>query len=150
MCHFILICYSGLTSENIMIIPLLNLRSTCQLHHRLCRIPLRYLASSPDAGSERPKAVVFDMGGVVIPSPVHYFSTFEKKYNLSKGSIVAAIIAGGDEGCQHTIILLCFQFILRIESHIYNLIVACNTPCLIYIIKLLCEAAVIHAFLQKN
>ena len=91
-----------------MIYQLLSLSSIRQVHRKICRIPLRYLASSFAAGSEKPKAVVFDMGGVVIPSPVAHFQTFEEKYGLPKGSIVAAIIAGGEEGRQVKILFALF------------------------------------------
>ena len=82
-----------------MITQLLRLRNIYKFHQRVCRrIPLRCLASSLASGHGRPKAVVFDMGGVVIPSPVHYFTEFEEQYGLPKGAIVAAIMAGGEKG----------------------------------------------------
>jgi hypothetical protein len=45
-----------------------------------------------------PKAVAFDMGGVVIPSPVQIFTQFEAENGLPKGAIGSAIRAGGDQG----------------------------------------------------
>lgn len=50
--------------------------------------------------SSKPKAVAFDMGGVVIPSPIHAFAQFEVKHGLPKGAIGSAIRAGGDQGKQ--------------------------------------------------
>lgn len=48
--------------------------------------------------SIKPKAVAFDMGGVVLPSPVPLFNQFEDSHGLQRGSIVSAINAGGERG----------------------------------------------------
>ncbi|KAL9981221.1 hypothetical protein ACROYT_G009895 [Oculina patagonica] len=48
--------------------------------------------------SNKPKAVAFDMGGVVVPSPIHLFNQFEDSHGLQRGSIVSAIKAGGERG----------------------------------------------------
>lgn len=48
--------------------------------------------------SFKPKAVAFDMGGVVIPSPFEIFGRFEAQHGLPKGAIGSAIRAGGDQG----------------------------------------------------
>lgn len=57
----------------------------------------------------KPKAVAFDMGGVVIPTPLPLFNQFEDAHGLERGSIVMAIRAGGEKGnksyhCNLTII----------------------------------------------
>ena len=48
--------------------------------------------------STKPKAVAFDMGGVVIPTPLPIFNQFEDSHGLKRGSVVSAIKAGGDRG----------------------------------------------------
>ena len=78
---------------------ILQLRSLRYLHLRcvhLCHS--RYYASHQ---SIKPKAVAFDMGGVVIPTPLPMFNLFEDTHGLQRGSIVSAIKAGGDRGNKH-------------------------------------------------
>lgn len=53
--------------------------------------------------SIKPKAVAFDMGGVVLPSPVPLFHQFEDNHGLQRGFIAAAINAGGERGKMKTI-----------------------------------------------
>jgi hypothetical protein len=53
--------------------------------------------SSGDA-STRPKAVIFDLGGVVVPSPLPVFAQFEKELNLNPGSVVDTIKKTGADG----------------------------------------------------
>lgn len=43
------------------------------------------------------------MGGVVLPSPVPLFHQFEDNHGLQRGSIAAAINAGGERGKMKTI-----------------------------------------------
>lgn len=45
-----------------------------------------------------PKAVIFDLGGVVVPSPQPIFDKFEEKHKLQKGSLVKTIKVKGDQG----------------------------------------------------
>ncbi len=45
-----------------------------------------------------PKAVIFDLGGVVVPSPQPIFDKFEEKHKLKKGSLVNTIKVKGDRG----------------------------------------------------
>ena len=47
---------------------------------------------------ERPKAVIFDIGGVVIPSPFPLISQFESKYRLPNGSVNKTIRHYGEGG----------------------------------------------------
>ena len=44
------------------------------------------------------RAVIFDLGGVVVPSPQPIFDQFEAKHGLEQGSIVATIKAKGENG----------------------------------------------------
>lgn len=75
-------------------IPQLRRLKYLHLHcSRLCNS--RYYASHQ---SIKPKAVAFDMGGVVIPTPLPIFDQFEDTHGLQRGSIVSAIKAGGDKG----------------------------------------------------
>lgn len=60
-------------------------------HHQLCTI-------SRTATASKPRAVIFDLGGVVVPSPQAIFDCFEEKYNLEKGSLVATIKSTGNGG----------------------------------------------------
>ncbi|XP_068681218.1 acyl-CoA dehydrogenase family member 10-like isoform X2 [Montipora foliosa] len=60
-----------------------------------------YLCHSRHYGNHesiKPRAVAFDMGGVLIPSPLPIFNQFEDTHGLKRGAIVSAIEAGGDKG----------------------------------------------------
>ena len=62
-----------------------------------------YNTSSTDSTSSapplvRPKAVIFDLGGVVVPSPQPIFDRFEDEHHLKRGSLVATIKTKGDDG----------------------------------------------------
>lgn len=46
----------------------------------------------------RPKAVIFDLGGVVVPSPYPVFTGFEKQHGLPLGSVVQTIKETGGDG----------------------------------------------------
>lgn len=54
------------------------------------------VSKSPSA--RKTKAVIFDLGGVVVPSPQGIFDKFEEKCNLSPGSLVDTIKATGNGG----------------------------------------------------
>ena len=45
-----------------------------------------------------PKAVIFDLGGVVAPSPYPIFLKFEQVHGLKEGSVLNAIKQSGDNG----------------------------------------------------
>ena len=47
---------------------------------------------------KKPKAVIFDLGGVVVPSPLPIFQRFEAKYGLKEGSLVDTIKLSGEDG----------------------------------------------------
>lgn len=53
---------------------------------------------SRSADVSKPKAVIFDLGGVIVPSPQGIFDQFEEKHGLKKGSLVATIKATGNGG----------------------------------------------------
>ena len=63
-----------------------------QHHQHLCTVV------SKAATASRPKAVIFDLGGVVVPSPQGIFDRFEEKHALDKGSLVATIKSSGTTG----------------------------------------------------
>lgn len=46
----------------------------------------------------RPKAVIFDLGGVVVPSPFPVFTGFEEQHGLHPGSVVKTIKETGADG----------------------------------------------------
>ena len=49
----------------------------------------------------RPRAVVFDVGGVLAASPVPIFTRFEEQQGLEKGSVIKAVErSAGDESRQ--------------------------------------------------
>eukprot|EP00105_Crassostrea_gigas_P020077 XP_011438766.1 PREDICTED: acyl-CoA dehydrogenase family member 10 isoform X1 [Crassostrea gigas] len=48
--------------------------------------------------SKTTKAVIFDLGGVVVPSPLAAFIEYEKKLGLPKGSISRTVVESGDNG----------------------------------------------------
>lgn len=56
----------------------------------------RFLSGSPSTG--KPKAVIFDIGGVVIPSPFPLIQRFERTNGLPIGSINATIRHYGRDG----------------------------------------------------
>lgn len=53
---------------------------------------------SRSAKASKPRAVIFDLGGVVVPSPQAIFDRFEEKHGLESGSLVATIKATGNGG----------------------------------------------------
>lgn len=59
--------------------------------------------------SSRPKAVVFDMGGVVIPSPVPLFKEYEEKHGLNPNEITSLLLNGKGSGMQLYISSLFFR-----------------------------------------
>ena len=44
------------------------------------------------------KAVSFDLGGVVLESPLNVITNFEKTMGLSEGAVTRVILQGGDTG----------------------------------------------------
>jgi len=44
------------------------------------------------------RAVVFDLGGVVMPSPLHVFRAYEQRRGLPDRFLSEVVIAGGDDG----------------------------------------------------
>ena len=44
------------------------------------------------------KAVIFDLGGVILTSPFPVFSHFERQHKLPDGAILSLIKQGGDRG----------------------------------------------------
>ena len=59
----------------------------------------RHGSTSTDTGStNRPRAVIFDVGGVVVPSPFPVFARFEREQGLSAGSVIHTIKETGGEG----------------------------------------------------
>ena len=78
---------------------ILQLRSLRYLHLRCLHLCQSRCYASHQ--SIKPKAVAFDMGGVVIPTPLPMFDLFEDTHGLQRGSIVSAIQAGGDRGKDH-------------------------------------------------
>lgn len=57
-----------------------------------------YSSSAGSCSWPIPKAVIFDLGGVVVPSPQPIFDRFEEKHGLTKGSLVKTIKVKGDRG----------------------------------------------------
>ena len=53
---------------------------------------------SRGANTSKPKAVIFDLGGVVVPSPQAIFDRFEERYKLVTGSLVDTIKGTGNGG----------------------------------------------------
>lgn len=53
---------------------------------------------SRSAKASKPRAVIFDLGGVVVPSPQGIFDRFEEEHGLQSGSLVATIKATGNGG----------------------------------------------------
>ena len=45
-----------------------------------------------------PKAVIFDLGGVVVPSPQPIFDRFEEQHGLKNGSLIHTIKTAGERG----------------------------------------------------
>ena len=59
--------------------------------------PPKYLSVQADT-SPKTRAVIFDLGGVIVPSPQPIFDQFEEKHGLKQGSVVATIKAKGENG----------------------------------------------------
>ncbi len=49
-------------------------------------------------GKTRPKAVIFDMGGVIIPSPLPIFKEFEERHGFFAQEITKLILTGNGSG----------------------------------------------------
>ncbi|XP_022343722.2 acyl-CoA dehydrogenase family member 10-like [Crassostrea virginica] len=66
----------------------------------LCGVPQRVWASAVTAQKrmKTTKAVIFDLGGVVVPSPLAAFQEYEKKLGLPRGSISRTVVESGDRG----------------------------------------------------
>ena len=58
----------------------------------------RRAESSASSTQQPTKAVIFDLGGVVVPSPQPIFDKFEQKHNLEPGSLVKTIKVKGEHG----------------------------------------------------
>lgn len=79
---------------------------------------------SRGAAATKPKAVIFDLGGVVVPSPQSIFDRFEEKHSLGAGSLVATIKATGNGGAfakmergEYTVEQFCVPFRSEYLSH---------------------------------
>jgi len=55
-------------------------------------------AAKQSDGKPRTKAVIFDMGGVIIPSPMKFFFDFEHSLGLSHGTLLKAVSTTGPNG----------------------------------------------------
>ncbi len=51
-----------------------------------------------DRGRPGIAAVVFDLGGVVMDSPLHAIARYERDHGLTPNAINRAIVAAGDDG----------------------------------------------------
>ena len=63
-----------------------------------CKSKTLCTVSIAATASKKPKAVIFDLGGVVVPSPQAIFDRFEEEHGLELGSLVATIKATGNGG----------------------------------------------------
>mmetsp|Transcript_6598 Transcript_6598/g.15444 ORF Transcript_6598/g.15444 Transcript_6598/m.15444 type:complete len:622 (-) Transcript_6598:73-1938(-) len=61
-------------------------------------LPAAARSASSDAKKKKPKAVIFDLGGVVLNSPLPAIHAFEKKAGLPQDSIFTAAARAGDGG----------------------------------------------------
>ena len=75
------------------------------VYHRGPLNPCRQITRSAVVGAEgggggrkKPKAVIFDLGGVIAPSPWPIFNRFEERCGLKNGSVVDTIRKMGDDG----------------------------------------------------
>ena len=53
---------------------------------------------APTESPSGPRAVIFDLGGVVVPSPQGIFDRFEEEHGLVRGSLVSTIKSTGNGG----------------------------------------------------
>ena len=65
---------------------------------RVAVVPCRAFSGAADAPRRLPKLVVFDLGGVVLQSPIPAITKFEAEAGLPAGSIFAAAKQKGDGG----------------------------------------------------
>ncbi|XP_050408394.1 acyl-CoA dehydrogenase family member 10 isoform X1 [Patella vulgata] len=78
-----------------------NIRTT--ISTRQLSVTPQLMSSKDDKmASRKTKAVIFDMGGVVLPSPLQAFKDFERKNSLPAGFVVSLIVNGGEKNawCQ--------------------------------------------------
>ena len=67
-------------------------------HPSLAVLSRRCSAMSGDAPRRVPRAVIFDMGGVIVPSPFSAIFQLERRLGLKENSINKTILAGGYTG----------------------------------------------------
>ncbi|XP_059139212.1 acyl-CoA dehydrogenase family member 10-like isoform X4 [Physella acuta] len=60
--------------------------------------PATVAARQSSVSTLPPKAVIFDMGGVLIPTPLHLFKDFERHSGLQSGTVSRYVVAGGSTG----------------------------------------------------
>jgi putative hydrolase of the HAD superfamily len=46
----------------------------------------------------KPKAVIFDLGGVVLDSPLHAIALFEERFGIAPGTVNQTVVASGANG----------------------------------------------------
>ena len=62
------------------------------------RLLLSTASKKVENRARSPKAVIFDVGGVITASPLPIFARFEEKHGLSQGSVVETIQLTGSSG----------------------------------------------------
>ena len=67
---------------------------TAQLRNITSYIPRMYSAAT----GVKKKAVIFDMGGVLLPSPLPYFDQYEERYRIPSKEITKLVLSGAHSG----------------------------------------------------
>ena len=82
------------------------------------------IVSRSAKASAKPRAVIFDLGGVIVPSPQVIFDRFEEKHGLEAGSLVSTIKGTGNGGAfaklergEYTVEQFCEPFRSEYLSH---------------------------------
>ncbi|XP_065062063.1 acyl-CoA dehydrogenase family member 10-like isoform X2 [Rhopilema esculentum] len=67
---------------------------TAQLRNITSYMPRMYSAAT----GVKKKAVIFDMGGVLLPSPLPYFDQYEERYRIPSKEITKLVLSGAQSG----------------------------------------------------
>ena len=72
---------------------------------------LKMSRMSSSQSPTKPKAVIFDMGGVVVPSPLPYFTKYEEMHRIPRNELTALVLSGHGTGIIVSYILLVTLFV---------------------------------------
>eukprot|EP00794_Sanderia_malayensis_P004927 gene4927-5574_t len=77
---------------------LLRQRPRTLLRAATASMPAMSTSATQHQIQQRPKAVIFDMGGVIIPSPLPYFNEYAEKNDLFSNELTSLVLGGKGSG----------------------------------------------------